>query len=313
MIMQGNTPRSLTWPGCLIVLALGLTCLPMLPSLRGEPPGKEAVREEIEQAEKALEKAKAVLEREKANLEKRMKELDKAEKQMQLESARKALVQLDKSRLQSQLGKFTKMATIRIEITIPADESKDRVNNIVQEIRKALPEELRKNVVLRTVPAPMQLRFEQTVPPRERATPGQPPAQPAPRPQPGVKDSRNDKRINDLEKKLEKVLRELQELRKQIRNNPPEASLPPGLPPPTVGSNPPLAPTPPVPGSLATPAVPAPPPAAAPPANAPQGPFRLLIKPPTGNNKPRSRPRENNDSLENPYYAPTVPLAPNKP
>ena len=32
MIMCGNTPRSLTWPGCLAIITLGLTVLPMLPA-----------------------------------------------------------------------------------------------------------------------------------------------------------------------------------------------------------------------------------------------------------------------------------------
>ncbi len=192
MIMQGNTPRSLTWPGCLAIVALGLLILPMLPSLHGEPPDKEGPREQLEKAEKALEKAKAALEHQKVEFAQQAKELAKAQQQ----------------------GR----AAYRIEITLPADGSVNE-NEIVEKIRKVLPEKLRSNVMLRPVTVVQIGRMmgaAGAVPPGLKR-----PAPPSRLVAPDIPNAplskSSEKRIHDLEKKLEKLLRELHELQKQMK------------------------------------------------------------------------------------------------
>ncbi len=282
MIMQGNTPRSLTWPGCLAVVALGLAVLPMLPSLYGEPPREEEARDQIREAEKALEKAKAALERQKTELDQKVKELIRAEQRLASESVRSARVQLEKAQPQVTRGRVVKTATHRIEITLPVEEGVD-ANEIVQKIRKALPEELRNKIVIQSH-AENGYRIQIGQAPPAATTPPQPPQPPraAPRSQPPVAEFQKDpnerpstsseKRINDLERKLEKVLRELQELRKQMKqprggNYSAPEPVPPGQPP----APPATTPVPPAPPAAATP------------------------KPPSRRNR---------------YDAPTVPLAP---
>lgn len=289
MIMQGNTPRSLTWPGCLAVVALGLTLLPMMPSLHGEPPNKEEARKSIEQAEIAIEKAKAALEHQKAVLEAKKAELEHATQRLRDESLKEALELRKAEEHQARIIRVERKGAYRIEIVLPADGSVNQ-KEILEKIRKVLPEKLRSKVVLHPVPATayrLQIGGEE---PRA-SIPGQPPRpQSPPRAQPpvthGPKDidinvrrpASSEKRINDLEKKLEKVLRELQELRKQIGHNPPPpVPVPPGFAP--------TAPASPVPPAGALPA-----PGSPPSANGPQGRYRLLIKPPAGSGSPSTTP-----------------------
>lgn len=301
MIMQGNTPRSLTWPGCLAVVTLGLTFLPMLPSLRGEPPRKEEAREEIREAEKELEKAKEALEREKNELNQKVKEIIKAQQRLANESVRKARAQLEKDHAQARLGRDEEKVTIRVVITASPDARAVDVKEIVRQIQKALPEHLRSKIEFGdNPPAPavqLQMRMGQNPPPPGPAMPGQPAYQgqpPAFVPRlPAVQRGNviggpspaSEKRINDLEKKLEKVLREVQELRKQMkqprggnRSIPAPAAPPPEEPPAPPGA--PLAPPAP-PGTFA-----------------PQPRFKLV----PSHTPPRAP--------GNPYYAPTAPLAP---
>jgi predicted metal-dependent hydrolase len=299
MIMQGNTPRSLTWPGCLAVVALGLTILPMLPSLHGEPPAKEEEREQIEEAEKALEKAKQVLERQMADLEKKINKLAEAEQRRANESVRKALAQLE-NKLPQKINKAEKKAAYRIEIMLSTDENM-KPNDIVEKIRKVLPEKLHSKVVLRPVPVTQQWHIH-IDPPAVSVAPPSPPRppsppqttalpQPAPPAQPGYYrpavapgnlivplSKSSEKRINDLEKKLEKVLRELQELRKQMKQPHGGTASPGGV---STGFAPPAAPaTYPPPAGTVAPVPASPPPAggvapaapAATPAPAPENP-----------------------------------------
>lgn len=294
MIMQENTPRSLTWPGCLAVVALGLAVLPMLPSLHGEPPSKDEAGKEIQEAEKALEKAKVALEHQKIELKMKLKEHVKAEQQLATESARKAL---DRQRTvpfqPPMVVEDTEKAAYRIEIELSAEDSEKAsdVNDLVEEIRKVLPAKSRNKVVLR--PVPVYTMIQITPQPNRAAPPSPPPPrvpQPstnlpaAPRlPQPGRMVTRlavppaspnapasksSEKRINDLEKKLEKVLRELQELRKQMK--PPRGgTAAPGAVPADGAYAPPERPIPypvPAPGTVAPPAPAAPAPPSATPA-----------------------------------------------
>jgi beta-lactamase regulating signal transducer with metallopeptidase domain len=215
MIMQGNTPRSLTWPGCLAIVALGLMCLPMLPSLHGEPPGKKQPQEQLEEAEKALEKAKAALEHQKAELAQKAKGYATAQQQV------KSVVV------------FKAKGGYHIDITLPADESVDP-NDIVAKIRKALPENLRDKVVLRPISEMGELVYViPTAPPGISAilSVPPPPGQPG-LPNPAVPPSNanvplsksSEKRINELEKKLKEMLRELHELQKQLKESRPGPS-----------------------------------------------------------------------------------------
>ncbi len=322
MIMQGNTPRSLTWPGCLAVIALGLTFLPMLPSLHGEPLRDDDEREEIKDAKKEIEKAKADLEREMAELAKRINELARTEQKLATESVRKALVQVEKAK--PRIGSVVSNATIRIEITLPADEKMDP-NEVIKEIRKALPEGLRNKVAVRSLPVTQQLHIQIAPPGAPAATTPVPPQPPRPA-GPNFRtpattrgdtsaplSKSSEKRINDLEKKLERVLEELHELRKQMKQphgggaSAPEpvpgaedVSVPAPLPATSPGVAPlapapgvaPLAPTPPAPPGVA-PVAPAPPaPAAAP--NRPAAP----PPPPPGTPPP---PEPSARRLPNPY------------
>ncbi|HTU92525.1 MAG TPA: M56 family metallopeptidase [Gemmataceae bacterium] len=290
MIMQENTPRSLTWPGCLAVVALGLTILPMLPSLHGEPPGKEEAQKQIEEAEQALKQAQAEMEHKRALLAQKRAELAQAEKQLKLqEDARKAQRKIVRSYVittaDGNTGKLLlleggKKATYRIEFTLPADADV-KLNDIIEKIGKVLPEELRDKIDVRITPvADHEIQLRKTPQPAGSADQtriGQPPAQTTPRSQPPVKDSRNEKRINDLEKKLEKVLRELHDLRKQIGYPPPGVPVPPGFTMPPTGSIP-YSPANPAPATPPTPAggySPVPPSTSAPPAPPqPANPFR---------------------------------------
>lgn len=233
MIMQGNTPRSLTWPGCLAVIALGLMLLPMMPSLHGEPPRKDDARKSVEQAEKALEQAKAALEHQRAVLEAKKAEFKHAEQRLRDEAHEQVLELRKTEEGQAQIIRVERKGAYRIEITLPTDGSVNQ-KEIVEKIRKVLPEELRSKVVLRPVPATayrVQIRGEE---PRASATqPPRPPSPPQPRSAPrvrppvtlGPKDidinvrrpRSSEKRIDDLEKMLEKVLDELHELRKRIK------------------------------------------------------------------------------------------------
>ncbi len=291
MIMQGNTPRSLTWPGCLAVIALGLTFLPMLPSLHGEPLRDDDEREQIRDAKKEIEKAKADLEREMAELAKKINELARTEQKLATESVRKALVQVEKA--QPKVGKVVRNGTVHIEITLPADEKMD-LNEVIEEIQKALPEKLRNKIAVRSLPGTQQLHIQIGRPGVSAATttvPPQPPrpagpnfrTPPTPRGDTNVPLSKSsEKRINDLEKKLERVLEELHELRKQMRQPhgggasapepipgaadvpapAPSPDAPPGVTP--VAPVPGVAPVAPVPTT--PPAVPTPPAATPPPA-----------------------------------------------
>lgn len=267
MIMQGNTPRSLTWPGCLAVVALGVALLPMMPSLHGQPPRQEEASKSVEQAEKALEQAKAALEHRRAVLQEKKAQLEQAEQRLRDETHEQVLELRKAEGGQAQIIRVERTAAFRIEITLPADGSVNQ-KEIVGKIRKVLPEKLRSKVVLRPVPATAyRVEIGQEAPSKAPIATQPPRPQSPPRAQPPVRldlrdtkvrpQTSSEKRINDLEKKLEKVLRELQELRKQIGNNPP----PPATPEPAGLYTPPAANSP--------PATPVPPQAAPPPANAP--------------------------------------------
>lgn len=241
MIMRGNTPRSLTWPGCLAIITLGLTVLPMLPSLHGQDPSKEEASKSTEDAQKEFQKAKAALERQKALLDQQKAILDLAAKRL-AEAKEKAdeqkKVQLGQ---QFQLQQFQepieiryfdlhteaakkKKAAYRIVITLSPDEQLNP-KEVAEKIRKILPEKLRGSVVLRPVDESQAFEYRLVVPKMHQA-----PAAVELRDWKAVPSgagSSPDKRINELEKKLEKVLQELHELRKQMKESRSDSSIKP--------------------------------------------------------------------------------------
>ena len=212
MIMRGNTPRSLTWPGCLAVVALGLTFLPMLPALHGQPPGKDEAKKLLDlqqEAQRFRDQARAEMERQRALIEQRKAALLRAEVELKAAEAqarefekqaqqRAYLIQMAKA--QAALTVREKKSTYRIEITLPADGSVNP-KEIVGKLQKVLPD-LRGRIKLQSVPVTTQIRFTAPL------------------------GGSSESRINDLEKKLEKVLEELHDLRKQMKEPKPQSRLP---------------------------------------------------------------------------------------
>lgn len=245
MIMQGNTPRSLTWPGCLAVIALGLMLLPMMPSLHGQAPGREdalkpveKAARDLERAKAELEKAKAVLEAEMARLEKQKADVAQAEAQLKKATAQRiyqqtirtaklredgAIVELRKGKAEGE-----KKATYHIEITFTPEGSVN-TKEIVEKIKKALPENLRGSVAVHVGIAVEKTSDATAI---RLTPPGSGVRVLVPQPPPPPRSKSSDKRINELEKKLEKVIHELHELRKEM-NRPQPQSLLPTLPPRT--------------------------------------------------------------------------------
>ncbi|HTU20203.1 MAG TPA: M56 family metallopeptidase, partial [Gemmataceae bacterium] len=211
MIMRGNTPRSLTWPGCLAVVALGLTLLPMLPSLHGQPPSKDEAKKLLhlqQEAQKFRDESRAEVEHQKALIAVKKAEIKRAEAELKAAEVQAAAFeerlrkhQAERSELakkeKAAVAESKKKVTYRLEIILPADGSVN-ANEIAEKIRKVLPEKLHGSMLFRPVPVPT---YSWAVPPH------------------AVPNVSNlpEKRINDLEKKLEKVLHELHELRNQMK------------------------------------------------------------------------------------------------
>jgi bla regulator protein BlaR1 len=91
MIMQGNNQRRLTWAGGLLVLALGVTLLPMAPSWAQAPaPATPATapaahtkaRDNIEKQEQQLRELAEQLERKRAEVERLAKDLHQAKEKI---------------------------------------------------------------------------------------------------------------------------------------------------------------------------------------------------------------------------------------
>jgi beta-lactamase regulating signal transducer with metallopeptidase domain len=84
MIMQGTTPRGLTWSGALLVLGLAAFMLPMLPTLAQSPPpaqrGASSPDDDVRRAEDDVQKARARLEQAQRDLRKKQETSEKAMK-----------------------------------------------------------------------------------------------------------------------------------------------------------------------------------------------------------------------------------------
>lgn len=256
MIMRANTPRSLTWPGCFAVIALGLTFLPMLPALHGQAPSKEEASKSVEEAAKDLERAKAELEYEKARLERQKADVDRAEKQLRKAAAARDYQQTIQS------AKLRRQATMALNMIGQVRESnpKIRIEILVNDVEGINVSELAKKLKEMFPQKSAHINISTTqerhvgvspgnAPPSAGFTPAKPLELESPMP-PKSPSRGQEKRINDLEQKLEKVLRELQELRKQMKQPRPGASyrparlMVPAASVPTPPGQPPLAPSP---------------------------------------------------------------------
>jgi beta-lactamase regulating signal transducer with metallopeptidase domain len=303
MIMRANTPRSLTWPGCLAVVVLGLAFLPVLPSLHGQAPGKEEASKSLDEAKKQLAAAQLQLEAAKAQLEMNKANLAAAQDQMKKAARDRQAVQLDKLKIHqlalSQIGQ-KRDAAITLRVNEQKGEGKSRVHIVIEcddmeginvsDLGKKLKDLFPKKnahisvavdsgvrVLEKNAKTPAEVHTE-----RMRVGEVRPTAKPGAVALPSVqieKTSGNpEKRINDLEKKLEKVLQELQDLRKQMRQPrvrpvPPRSVTPPPAageesngPPPGFPARPTAAP--PAPPASRTPVTPPSPPPPTPPAEA---------------------------------------------
>jgi beta-lactamase regulating signal transducer with metallopeptidase domain len=112
MILRGTTPRALSWPGCLAVLAVGAFFLPLLPAVQAQAPDKEEVEKKIitrdldvqidqkqlDEATKRLAEAEAQLKMKQAMLEQARANLKAA-----AAAAQKAKIEAEKQRVQSKV------------------------------------------------------------------------------------------------------------------------------------------------------------------------------------------------------------------
>ncbi|HEY7426255.1 MAG TPA: M56 family metallopeptidase [Gemmataceae bacterium] len=246
MIMRGTTPRALSWPGCLTVLAVGAFFLPLLPALQAQEPSKEDVKKQLLDelnAQSKLDSARGDIEKLEAMLKAKMAEVEAAKAALQaaakdLQSHQQKLDALKHAQAkiyyQGRLitppgrdskGSDLKEKQVRIEIVLNAEGV--NVKELAKKIESVLPKNAR--VRIESLAAGVDPGKLKGVAPLQyyekgaaagpynmlyKVLPGpQPPvAIPAPPPPPS-----QDKRINELEKKLEKVLHELHEMRKQMK------------------------------------------------------------------------------------------------
>ena len=112
MILRGTTPRALSWPGCLAVLAVGAFFLPLLPAVQAQAPSKEEAekktvtsdldvqidQKQLDDATKQLAEAEAQLKMKQAMLEQARANLKAA-----AAAAQKAKIEAEKQRVQTKV------------------------------------------------------------------------------------------------------------------------------------------------------------------------------------------------------------------
>jgi hypothetical protein len=280
MIMRGTTPRALSWPGCLAVLALGAFFLPLLPALQAQDsPSKEekekkaiVIRLDGQIAQAEVEQSKAELQALEADLKRKMAEVAQAQARLKAAAAKaqaqekeKAAKELYRKDIKKAQDVFdAKKPMIRIEILVPAGKDVD-VKELLKKIEAVLPDQ-KSGRTIKVNPA-SGAGVELTQPKVHILK--NVPVQTYLYRKVGEPVGPQDKRINDLEKKLEKVLHELDNLRKEMKQPRPGPS---GAAPEIPRSS--TAPAAPVP-ALAPVTVPPPPSGGAPttsPGPAPGGP-----------------------------------------
>lgn len=247
MIMQGTTPRALTWGGVLGLLGLGAFLLPVAPSWAQEEPGDPIRVQLVKPAGDANPKAADELQALKANLEKARADLARAEAMLKAAQERRAKAAADAEK-----------ATVerRVIVLELVDGDKRQVIKLPEEVARAQEKAHRviieiisdgKRQVIELPPGsrvisgdelPKQPAVQwQVKPGQPEMVPGQPlrfevkpgePGRVVVRPMPAD----TDKRIADLEKKLDELMRSVKELHGELnRAKRPTAPNPP-VPPP---------------------------------------------------------------------------------
>jgi beta-lactamase regulating signal transducer with metallopeptidase domain len=235
MIMQGNTPRSLSWPGISLVLALGVALLPLWPvqaqptprvvvGLESDGKGdkdkqievlKEAIR--ILEAQKAGEKLRtagepakvdpAEIQKAREEVERSAKELQAKQRELQEVAARHAKAQARLAQLQG--GKAPK-AGWQLKVVRPQDASEGMKHKLAiinaQELTKEKLAEVRKQ----------QERAKEKLGEVKKEL-GRAINRPVVAPP-------KDGKAADIEQKLDRLLREVEELKRELRGASPKRS-----------------------------------------------------------------------------------------
>lgn len=215
MIMRGTTPRSLTWAGCLALLALGGLLLPLVPTWAQTEPIQKEVEERLK-AERARRAADEGRDRA-GQLEQARHEVKKFATMLEQLQLQMREVQAAHKQAQDRLAQFEGRG-VRGE-KIERSEKSEKIIIMIQEadgtVRKI------------EVPPGAELlkKFDFEIKPGQPPRRHTPPAPPTP---PGVgvlrrvEEARpaagsSDARLRDLERKIEALLKEMEALRRDMR------------------------------------------------------------------------------------------------
>jgi beta-lactamase regulating signal transducer with metallopeptidase domain len=213
MIMNGATPRSLSWAGCLVVLGLGAMLLPLsaihAQSAAPKEVDKSAPKDDREQQIEILKKAIKILEEQKKTDAKpapkagtgpseedlaAIKKLHRLAEELssQIEGKRKELRDLEEKRkaILKDLGKFEGKAPT-IELKLAGDEIKRAIDQGMREAGRAT--ELMKSDMIKGALDADILKF---------------------------------KRTPEFDQKLERLLKDVEELKNEIRKEFPRSNKP---------------------------------------------------------------------------------------
>ena len=269
MIMQGRTPRSLSWVGCCALLGVGLGMLPLLP-VQAQPPARSqpprtssGSGDDRDEQIETLRKAIRVLEEQKKTDQRRPSDGEAGMwrfwTRAEGDSSKADPEEVKKA--QAELEKAGRELTAKER---EAQEARQRFHAAMSRLSKL------QGGRFSMAPAPR---------PGQPGQPTMPPAQEAPRYFPPAAVSRpREPGGRDLEQRLDRVLREVEDLRREIRRGGASGVVSPAepasAPPRGPGAGPSVRPSgpggPPAsrrPAPAATPpppAVPAPPPLAVP-------------------------------------------------
>lgn len=224
MILQAQTPRSLSWAGCLVVLGLGLFLLPLVPVQAQEkakdpfaqapPAEKESVDQQIE----TLKKAIMILEQQKqtqktakpeekkvdpAELDKAKHEVDQLAKLLELKRQELNTLQ---AKHQQALARLAALQGWKVKFDNEALHL-DKLQFDLQRYKNAQnfkPIEVQMDVLKSQVVDPTMLRnfiYKKA--------------------DPNVRPREDKKPAESLEQKLHRLMKEIEELRKEIRKDKP--------------------------------------------------------------------------------------------
>jgi len=247
MIMCGTTPRALSWPGYLAVLAFGVFFLPLLPALHAQAPSKEKSEKraililgddsdnkaDLARAKAKLAQMEAQLQQKMADVAKAKAELEAAAKQVRLGEQNlerphqpRMVLRLDKAVItagpEHKPGKVEEgnKKAIRIEVVVGPDVKADNLKDLLKKLESIASEKQGCVIVIRREAAasPKPAAGFRIVPVTPEGIRFSLPV--TIREKPAPTNAPPEKRLNDLEKKLEKLLQEMQELRKEMKTRP---------------------------------------------------------------------------------------------